>query len=67
MIHENAIVSKDAKIGKNVTIGPFSIIGNKVNIGDNVEISRMLLLKERLQLAIIQLSILLHHYAIHKP
>lgn len=38
MIHESAIVSKDAKIGKNVTIGPFSIIGNKVIIGDNVEI-----------------------------
>jgi len=39
MIHETAIVSKEAKIGKNANIGPFAIIEGRVEIGDNVEIA----------------------------
>ncbi len=35
MIHDTAIVSSKAKIGKNVQIGPFSIIEDDVEIGDN--------------------------------
>ncbi|MDX2164012.1 MAG: acyl-ACP--UDP-N-acetylglucosamine O-acyltransferase [Gammaproteobacteria bacterium] len=35
MIDPRAIVSPNAKIGKNVTIGPFSIIHDDVEIGDN--------------------------------
>lgn len=35
MIHSTAIVSKDTKIGKNVQIGPHSIIHNNVEIGEN--------------------------------
>jgi UDP-N-acetylglucosamine acyltransferase len=38
-IHPTAIVDKNARLGENVTIGPFSIIGSEVTIGDNAEIS----------------------------
>ena len=34
MIHETAIIDKSARIGKNVQIGPWSIIGPDVEIGD---------------------------------
>ena len=33
---ETIFFSKDTKIGKNVTIEPFVVIGSKVKIGDNV-------------------------------
>ncbi len=35
LIHETAIVSPDAKLGKNVQIGAYSIIGPNVKLGDN--------------------------------
>ena len=35
-IHSTAIVSKRAKLGSNVIIGPFSIVGDDVTLGDNV-------------------------------
>ncbi|QLE78815.1 N-acetyltransferase [Francisella sp. Scap27] len=35
LIHRTAIVSEKAKLGKNVTIGPFSIIYDNVEISDN--------------------------------
>ncbi len=35
MIHTNAVISKDAKIGKNVTIGPFAVVEGRVAIGDD--------------------------------
>ena len=35
MIHETAIVSSQAEIGNNVTIGPFCVIQGDVQIGDN--------------------------------
>lgn len=38
MIHPTAIISPLAKIGKNVKIGPYSIIGEEVELCDNVEI-----------------------------
>ena len=38
-IHPTAIVSKNAKLGVNVKVGPFSIIEDNVEIGDNTEIS----------------------------
>jgi len=38
-IHPTAIVSKNAKLGVNVKVGPFSIIEDDVEIGDNTEIS----------------------------
>lgn len=37
-IHKTAIVDKNTKIGKNVTIDPYVIIGKNVEIGDNVSI-----------------------------
>jgi len=36
--HPTAIISKKAKIGENVKIGPYSIIHDDVEIGDNTEI-----------------------------
>ena len=36
--HHTAIISKKAKIGTNVSIGPYSIIYDDVEIGDNSEI-----------------------------
>lgn len=38
MIHPQAIVDPSAKIGDNVSIGPFSVIGKDVEIGDNTEV-----------------------------
>jgi acetyltransferase-like isoleucine patch superfamily enzyme len=35
MIHETALVSSKSKLGKNVSIGPYSIIHDNVSIGDN--------------------------------
>lgn len=35
MIHPSAIVHPDAKIGKNVEIGPFSVVAANVEIGDD--------------------------------
>lgn len=37
-IHETAIIKEGAKIGNNVNIGPFCVIGNEVIIHDNVEL-----------------------------
>ncbi len=39
MIHETAIVSKDAKIGNNVEIGPNCIISGDVEIGNNCRLA----------------------------
>ena len=35
MIHNTAIIDKKAKISKNVEIGPYSVIGPEVEIGEN--------------------------------
>ena len=37
-IHPSAVVDPNAKIGEGVHIGPFSIIGSDVTLGDNVRI-----------------------------
>jgi UDP-N-acetylglucosamine acyltransferase len=39
MIHSTAIISSCARIGANVTVGPYSIIGDYVNINEGVEIA----------------------------
>jgi UDP-3-O-[3-hydroxymyristoyl] glucosamine N-acyltransferase len=39
IIHESVIIEKSAKIGKNVSIGPFSYIGHNVLIGDDCKIA----------------------------
>ena len=36
--HKTAIVAKDAKIGKNVVLGPYAVIESKAQIGDNTVI-----------------------------
>ena len=35
MIHETAIIDSNAKIGNNVEIGPYCVIGSGVHLGDN--------------------------------
>ena len=34
-IHKTAIISKDVKLGKNVSIGPYAVIEGPVTIGDD--------------------------------
>lgn len=36
MIHPSAIIEPGAKLGENVTVGPFSLIGPEVTLGDGV-------------------------------
>ena len=38
MIHSSSVIDKNAKIGKEVKIGPFCYIGANVNLNDNVEL-----------------------------
>ena len=45
MIDGRAIVDTSAKIGENVTIGPWSLIGPGVVIGDNAEIASHVVIK----------------------
>jgi len=45
-IHPTAIVSKEAKLGVNVEVGPFSIIEGNVEIGDNTKISSNVKIKD---------------------
>ncbi|HEV2614166.1 MAG TPA: acyl-ACP--UDP-N-acetylglucosamine O-acyltransferase [Gammaproteobacteria bacterium] len=45
MIDSHAIISPKAKLGKNVTVGPFSIISDDVEIGDNTWIGPHVLIK----------------------
>ncbi|MGH1538842.1 MAG: acyl-ACP--UDP-N-acetylglucosamine O-acyltransferase [Arenicella sp.] len=39
MIHASAIIDPSARIGNDVSIGPFSVIGPNVEIGDNTQIA----------------------------
>lgn len=45
MIHPQAIIESGAKIGKNVSIGPWTHIGNDVEIGDNCIIHSHVVIK----------------------
>jgi len=44
-IHETAIVSPDAKIGNNVEIGAFCMVGPNVEIGDNTSLHSHVIIK----------------------
>ena len=35
MIHKTAIIDKNAKVHSSVSVGPFSVIGPNVEIGDD--------------------------------
>src|SRR5258708_5099813 len=39
MIHPTAIVSSRAELGANVSVGPYSVIGDEVIVHDEVEIA----------------------------
>ncbi len=45
MIHKTAIVDPNAELGKEVTVGPYSIIGPKVKIGANTRIDSHVIIK----------------------
>jgi len=45
LIHETAIISSSAKIGKNVSIGPWTYIGADVEIGDDCVIHSHVVIK----------------------
>jgi UDP-N-acetylglucosamine acyltransferase len=45
MIHPTAVIDKSARIGKNVEIGPYSIIGPDVEIGDGTWIGPHVVIK----------------------
>lgn len=45
MIHETAIIDATAKIGNNVSIGPWTVIGANVDIGDNCDIRSHVVIK----------------------
>ena len=38
MIDKNCIIHPRAKLGNNLSVGPFSLIGENVSIGDNAKI-----------------------------
>jgi len=37
-VHETAIISKNAILGKNVSVGPYAVIADNVSVGDNTVI-----------------------------
>ena len=45
MIHPTAIIEPGAKLGNNVSVGPYSYIGNDVEIGDNCIIESHVVVK----------------------
>jgi UDP-N-acetylglucosamine acyltransferase len=47
MIHETAIISPEAKIGKNVEVGPYAVVGPKVTLADGVIIKSHVTLEGR--------------------
>ena len=49
-IHPTAIVEPGAEIGVGVSIGPYSIIGSKVKIGDHCEVQSHVVMTGRVQL-----------------
>lgn len=46
-IHKTAIIEKGAKIGQNVSIGPYSVIGSNVTLGDNVQLKSHVVIEGR--------------------
>lgn len=38
LIHRTAVISEGARLGKNVSIGPFCVVGAEVVLGDNVRL-----------------------------
>jgi len=38
-IHDSAVIHPSAVLGKNISVGPFSIIGADVRVGDNTEVA----------------------------
>ena len=45
VIHSTAIIEPGAKLGNNVSVGPYSYIGNDVVIGDNCIIESHVVVK----------------------
>jgi UDP-N-acetylglucosamine acyltransferase len=45
-IHESAIISASAKLGERVTIGPYAVIEDEVDVGDDCEIAAHAVIKK---------------------
>ncbi len=60
---ETIFFSKDTKIGKNVTIEPYVVMGSKVKIGDNVIIKSF----SHLESCIIESKVKIGPYARIRP
>ena len=45
MIHSTTVISPNAKIGNNVSVGPFSIIGDDVVLGDDCRVESHVVIK----------------------
>ena len=45
MIHETAVISPNAKLGNNVSVGPFSVIGDDVVLGDDCRVESHVVIK----------------------
>ncbi|MBN2071338.1 MAG: acyl-ACP--UDP-N-acetylglucosamine O-acyltransferase [Candidatus Krumholzibacteriota bacterium] len=45
LIHDSAIIHKDARIGDKVEVGPFSVIGKDVSIGDGTKVGSNVLIE----------------------
>ena len=46
-IHENAVVSPGAILGRDVEIGPYAVIGPNVVIGDGTKVSAHVVIHRR--------------------
>jgi len=45
-IHPTALIHPDARLGKNVHVGPYAVIGENVSLGDNVYVASHVVLGE---------------------
>ena len=50
MIHPTAIIDRGARLGANVRIGPYAVVGGDVTIGDDSEVASHVLLEGRVEL-----------------
>lgn len=47
LIHPTAVIESDAKIGHNVKIGPFCLVGSEVVLSDNIELKSHVVIEGR--------------------
>jgi len=65
MIHPQAVVDPGARIGKEVSVGAFSIIGPNVEIGDHTWVGPHVVINGPTRIGPTTKSINLHRLAMH--